>query len=219
MTPALPSPFPSFLPSFHTLPPPSLPSHLSLPEVDDVILLAVHQVGVEDDVGVSTKELAVHLGVHWGQLEVLDPPDLQSARAVVHQVLGLTGALLVHLVHVKLRLNWRERRKGRGVGKGEGEGEGEGEGNKARRKRKKQVYIHNQPLSFLPPPPPLSLTLGHARGPPNRQLGALIFAHPLGEVLFEEWSLCPLLHGRDLGVVWVLLRPEEVLLARNYITK
>ena len=99
-------------------PPPSLPSHLSLPEVDDVILLAVHQVGVEDDVGVSTKELAVHLGVHWGQLKVLDPPDLQSARAIVYQVLGLAGALLVHLVHVKLWLNWRGRRKEEGGRRG-----------------------------------------------------------------------------------------------------
>ena len=52
--------------------------YLSLPKVDDVAFFPVHKVGVEDDVRVSTKELAIHLGVHGSHLKVLNTPHLHK---------------------------------------------------------------------------------------------------------------------------------------------
>ena len=59
-------------------------TYLALPEVDDVVLFAVDVVGVEDDVRVSTEELAVHLGVHWGHLKVLNAPHLHAQHTYTH---------------------------------------------------------------------------------------------------------------------------------------
>ena len=59
-------------------------TYLALPEVDDVVLFSVDVVGVEDDVRVSTEELAVHLGVHWGHLKVLNAPHLHAQHTHTH---------------------------------------------------------------------------------------------------------------------------------------
>ena len=77
-------------------------AHLPLPEVDDVVLLAVHQVGVEDDIGIAAEKLPVECLLLSLELKILDAPDLHFATAVVHQLLGLTNTLLVHGPHVKL---------------------------------------------------------------------------------------------------------------------
>lgn len=58
-------------------------AYLSLPEVDDVVFLVVEEVGVEDHVRVSPKELAIHFGVHRCHLKVFNTPHLHVQKECV----------------------------------------------------------------------------------------------------------------------------------------
>ena len=55
---------------------------LTQPEVNDVILFAIDKVGVEDDIAVAAKELAIQLLLHWLHLKVFDSPNLTANKNV-----------------------------------------------------------------------------------------------------------------------------------------
>ena len=62
-----------------------------MPEVDDVALLGVLEVGVEHDVAVATEEVTILGSGDLSHLEVLDAPDLDLACAVIDEALSLTA--------------------------------------------------------------------------------------------------------------------------------
>lgn len=52
-----------------------------LPNVEQIVLLAVNQVRVEDQVAVSSIEVSVRLRVHRDKLQVLNSPHLGTLKS------------------------------------------------------------------------------------------------------------------------------------------
>lgn len=51
-------------------------AHPHLPYIEQVTLFAVNQVRIENQVAVSSVEIAIRLRIHRDKLQILDPPHL-----------------------------------------------------------------------------------------------------------------------------------------------